>query len=96
MSSPCHDDDSFSVDFSSELISAFDFGGLGGQFEVTGDSLFSFGSYENVVLSSVPETTRKSLRTIPTFILFNRDGIKIYCGIITLQKAVSSRIAVHI
>ena len=47
MSSPRHDDDSFSVDFSSELISAFDFGGLGGQFEVTGDSLFSFGSYEN-------------------------------------------------
>jgi hypothetical protein len=45
MSSPRHDDDdSFSVDFSSELTSAFDFGG---QFELTGDSLFNFGSYEN-------------------------------------------------
>ena len=44
MSSPRHDDDSFSVDFSSELTSAFDFGG---QFELTGDSLFSFSSYEN-------------------------------------------------
>ena len=44
MSSPRHDDDSFSVDFSSELTSAFDFGG---QFELTGDSLFPFGSYEN-------------------------------------------------
>jgi hypothetical protein len=44
MSSPRHDDDSFSVDFSSELISAFDFGG---QFELMGDSLFTFSSYEN-------------------------------------------------
>ena len=43
MSSPRHDDDSFSVDFSSELISAFDFGG----FELPGGSLFSFGSYKN-------------------------------------------------
>ena len=39
MSSP----DSFSVDFSSELLAAFDFGG----FELTGGSLFSFGFYEN-------------------------------------------------
>ena len=30
------------------------------------------------------------------FILFDLDGIKIYCGIITQQKAESSRIAVHI
>jgi len=43
MSSPRLDDDSFSVDFSSELLAAFDFGG----FEPTGGSLFSFGSYEN-------------------------------------------------
>jgi len=43
MSSPRLDDDSFSVDFSSELLAAFDFGG----FELTGGSLFSFGSYEN-------------------------------------------------
>ncbi len=43
MSSPLHDDDSFSVDFSQELLAAFDFGG----FELTGGSLFSFGSYEN-------------------------------------------------
>ena len=151
MSSPRHDDDSFSVDFLSELISAFDFGG---QFELTGDLLFTFGSYENeyddasflfsyesyvgvrnrnrrirkkrrpnrqfrkksvkkscwyreflrpgitrdlfTVHSLVPEMTRKSLRTIPTFIWFERDGIKMYCGIITQQKAESSRIAVHI
>jgi hypothetical protein len=151
MSSPRHDDDSFSVDFSSELTSAFDFGG---QFELTGDSLFPFGSYENeyddasfsfsvesyvgvrnrnrrirkkrrpnrqfrkksvkkscwyreflrpgitrdlfTVHSLVPEMTRKSLRTIPTFIWFDRDGIKMYCGIITQQKAELSRIAVHI
>jgi hypothetical protein len=37
------DDDSFSVDFSSELLAAFDFGGL----ELMGGSLFTFGSYEN-------------------------------------------------
>jgi hypothetical protein len=43
MLSPRLDDDSFSVDFSQELLSAFDFGG----FELTGGSLFSFGSYEN-------------------------------------------------
>jgi hypothetical protein len=43
MSSPRLDDDSFSVDFSSELLAAFEFGG----FELTGGSLFSFGSYEN-------------------------------------------------
>ena len=43
MSSPPLDDDFFSVDFSSELQAAFDFGG----FELPGGSLFSFGSYEN-------------------------------------------------
>jgi len=43
MSSPHLDDDSFSVDFSLELLSAFDFGG----FELPGESLFSFRSYEN-------------------------------------------------
>ena len=43
MSSPSLDDNSFSVDFSSELLAAFDFGG----FELIGGSLFSFGSYEN-------------------------------------------------
>jgi len=43
MSSPPLDDDSFFVDFSSELQAAFDFGG----FELPGGSLFSFGSYEN-------------------------------------------------
>ncbi len=43
MSSPRLDDDSFSVDFLQELLSAFDFGG----FELTGGLLFSFGSYEN-------------------------------------------------
>jgi hypothetical protein len=44
MSSPRLDDDSFSVDFLSELLAAFDFGG----FELMGGSLFtSFGSYEN-------------------------------------------------
>ncbi len=43
MSSPRLDDDSFSVEFSSELLAAFDFGG----FELTGGSLISFGSYEN-------------------------------------------------
>jgi hypothetical protein len=43
MSYPRLDDVSFSVDFSSELLAAFDFGG----FELTGGSLFSFGSYEN-------------------------------------------------
>jgi hypothetical protein len=43
MSSPRLDDDSFSVDFSSELLAAFDFGG----FELPGGSLFSFGSYKN-------------------------------------------------
>jgi hypothetical protein len=43
MSSPLLDDDSFSVDFSQELLAAFDFGG----FELTGGLLFSFGSYEN-------------------------------------------------
>jgi hypothetical protein len=42
MSSPRLDNDSFSVDFSSELLSAFDFGG---RFELTGGSLF--GSYKN-------------------------------------------------
>ena len=40
MSSPHLDDDSFSVDFSSELQAAFDFGG----FELSGGSLFSFGT----------------------------------------------------
>jgi hypothetical protein len=44
MSSPRLDNDSFSVDFSLELLSAFDFGG---QIELTGDSLFTFGSFEN-------------------------------------------------
>jgi hypothetical protein len=39
---------------------------------------------------------RESLRKILTFILFERDGIKMSCGIITLQKAEWSRIAVHI
>ncbi len=43
MSSPLLDNDSFSVDFSQELLAAFDFGG----FELTGGSLFSFGSYKN-------------------------------------------------
>jgi len=43
MSSPRLDEDSFSVNFSLELLAAFDFGG----FEPTGGSLFSFGSYEN-------------------------------------------------
>ena len=43
MSSPRLDNDSFSVDFSSELLPAFDFGG----FELLGGSLFSFGSYKN-------------------------------------------------
>jgi hypothetical protein len=43
MLSPRLDNDSFSVDFSSELLAAFDFGG----FELTGGSLFSFGSYKN-------------------------------------------------
>ena len=43
MSSPRLDNDSFSVDFSSELLAVFDFGG----FEPTGGSLFSFGSYKN-------------------------------------------------
>ena len=43
MSSPRLDDDSFSVDFSSELLAAFDFGGL----ELTGGLLLSFGSNEN-------------------------------------------------
>ena len=43
MSSPRLDDDSFSVDFSLELLSAFEFSG----FELPGGSLFSFGSYEN-------------------------------------------------
>jgi hypothetical protein len=43
MSSPPLDDDSFSVDFLSELQAAFDFGG----FELPGGFLFSFGSYEN-------------------------------------------------
>ena len=37
MSSPRLDDDSFSVDFLSELLAAFDFGG----FELTGGLLFS-------------------------------------------------------
>jgi len=43
MSSPRLEDDSFSVDFSSELLATSDFGGL----ELTGGLLFSFGSYEN-------------------------------------------------
>ena len=43
MLSPRLDEDSFSVNFSSELLAAFDFGG----FEPTGGSLFSFGSYKN-------------------------------------------------
>jgi len=43
MSSLRLDDNSFSVDFSLELLSVFDFGG----FELPGGSLFSFGSYEN-------------------------------------------------
>jgi len=43
MLSPRLDDDSFSVDFSSELLDAFDFG----RFEPASGSLFSFGSYEN-------------------------------------------------
>ena len=43
MSSPCLDNDFFSVNLSSELLAAFDFGG----FEPAGDLLFSFGSYEN-------------------------------------------------
>ena len=43
MSSPRLDNNSFSVDFLSELLAAFDFGG----FELTGGSLFSFGSYKN-------------------------------------------------
>ena len=43
MLSPRLDEDSFSVNFSSELLAAFDFGG----FEPTGGLLFSFGSYEN-------------------------------------------------
>jgi len=43
MSSPRLDDDSFSVDFSSELLAVFDFGG----FELPGGSLFSFGYYKN-------------------------------------------------
>ena len=43
MSSPRLDKDSFSVDFLSELLAAFDFGG----FELTGGLLFSFGFYEN-------------------------------------------------
>ena len=43
MSSPHLDDNSFSVDFLSELLATFGFGG----FELTGGSLFRFGSYEN-------------------------------------------------
>jgi hypothetical protein len=43
MLSPRLDNDSFSVDFSSELLAAFDFVG----FELTGALLFSFGSYKN-------------------------------------------------
>ena len=43
MLSPRLDKDSFSVDFLSELLAEFDFGG----FEPTGGSLFSFGSYKN-------------------------------------------------
>jgi len=43
MLSPRLDEDSFSVNFSSDLLAAFDFCG----FEPTGGLLFSFGSYEN-------------------------------------------------
>jgi len=54
------------------------------------------GFWPSMVHSLVPEMTRKSLRTILIFISFEQDGIKMCCGIIKLQKAESSRIAVHI
>ena len=50
----------------------------------------------STVHSLVPEMTKKLLRMILTFILFEWDGIKMSCGINTLQKAEWSRIAVHI
>jgi len=49
------------------------------------------GSWPSTVHNLVPEITRRSLRTILTFILFKWVGIMMSCGIITLQKAEWSR-----
>ena len=50
------------------------------------------GFWPSTVHNLVGEMTRRSLRTILTFIMFKRVGIRMSCGGITLQMAEWRRI----
>jgi hypothetical protein len=81
MSSPRHDDDSFSVDFSSELISAFDFGGVGRGAPIGTDGIWLDGSTVATeatdIMSSLQFAKRRSLLAKHLLVLRKKGPIDV-------------------